>query len=233
MNFLEISSEDKILSLFAVGKKDQVQKINYLLMITKDGIIKKTPLKEFENVRKSGLIAITLKKGDLLRKVAKSTGEDEVIVVTKKGQAIKFKEKEIRPMGRTAAGVRAIRLRKGDEVIGMEVIQKEKASQKTKTKEYLLVITEQGYGKKTELKEYRLQSRGGSGIKAGKITNKTGDIVGIKVLTGREEDLVVISKRGQVIRIKISQIPRLSRATQGVRIMRLEEGDSIASFDCL
>jgi len=235
MNFLEVSSEDKILSLFAVGKKDQVQKINYLLMVTKDGIIKKTPLKDFENVRKSGLIAITLKRGDLLRKVAKSTGEDEVIVVTKKGQAIKFKEKEIRPMGRTAAGVKAIRLRKGDEVIGMEVIPKEGFSPKTKSrvKECLLLITEHGYGKKTELKEYRLQGRGGSGIKAGRVTSKTGDIVGAKVLTGREEDLVIISKKGQVIRIKTSQIPCLSRATQGVRIMRLEEGDGVASFDCL
>ena len=246
LNFLEISSEEKVLSLLALGKGDEALGNKYLAMITKDGIIKKTALEEFENVRKSGLIAITLKKGDILKSVKKSTGEAEVILVTKKGQAIRFKEKEIRPMGRPAAGVKGIRLKKGDEVVGMDVIQTK--NEKLKTKNYLLVATENGYGKKTDLREYRLQGRGGSGIKTAKITSKTGDLVASRVLLGETtappppsrslyeqapEDLIVISQKGQVIRTKISQIPKLSRATQGVRIMRLEEGDRVASAACI
>jgi DNA gyrase subunit A len=199
-------------------------------MVTKDGLVKKTPIDNFENVRRSGLIAITLKKGDLLRKVAKTSGSDEIVLVTKNGQSIIFNEKDIRPMGRTAAGVRAIRLKKGDEVVGLDVINLK--SQTPKLKSYLLIVTENGYGKRTELKEYRLQKRGGAGIKTAKLTPKTGNIVGSKVLTN-EEELIVISRKGQVIKTKISQIPKLSRATQGVRIMKLEESDKLASAVCI
>ncbi len=223
LNFLEISPQEKIVCLHSIGKEDKDLGVKYLVMVTLNGIIKKTALEEFKNVRRSGLIAITLKKDDLLKKVSKTTGENEIILVTKKGQAIQFKEKEIREMGRTAAGVRGIRIRKGDEVIGMDVIIK------SKIKEYLLVVTENGFGKRTELREYRLQGRGGTGIKTAKITPKTGELVASRILTGEEEDLIVISQKGQVIRTKISQIPKLSRATQGVRIMRLGEGDKVAS----
>jgi DNA gyrase subunit A len=238
LNFLEISSQEKVLSLFPLGKEDIDRGIKYLVMVTQNGIIKKTALAEFENVRKSGLIAITLKSGDLLKKVTKSTGEDEIILVTKKGQAIRFKEKQIREMGRPAAGVKGIRLKKGDEVVGMDIIKISKSQIpnpkiKEKIKEYLLVLTENGYGKRSELKEYRLQGRGGSGIKTAKITSKTGQIVASAILTGEEEDLIVISQRGQVIRTKISQISKLGRATQGVRIMRLEEDDKVASVACI
>jgi DNA gyrase subunit A len=226
LNFLEISPQEKILSLTPLGKADQ-EFIKHLLIVTKDGIIKKTVLEEFENVRRSGLIAITLKKGDSLRKVSKTTGKDEIILVTKKGQSIRLKEKEIRPIGRAASGVKGIKLKKGDEVIGMDVIQ----SQKT-NKEYLLIVTKNGFGKRTDLKEYRLQGRGGSGIKTAQVTSKTGDLVASKVLTS-EEDLIVISQRGQVIRAAISSIPKLSRITQGVRIMKLGEGDQIASAACI
>ena len=237
LNFLEISPEEKVLSLFPVGKQDEALGIKYLAMVTQNGIIKKTSLKEFENVRKSGLIAISLKKGDLLRKVAKTTGDDEIILVTKKGQTIRFKEKEIREMGRPAAGVKGIRLKKGDEVVGMDsyppaTLQSQPTRPKKEFPQYLLVVTENGFGKRTDLKEYRLQGRGGSGIKTAKVTPKTGDLVASKVLTA-EEDLIVISQRGQVIRTKISQIPKLSRATQGVRIMKLEEGDQVASATCI
>jgi len=252
LNFLEISPQEKILSLMSLGKADQGLS-KYLVIVTKDGIIKKTALEEFENVRRSGLIAITLKRGDALRKVSKTTGEDEIILVTKKGQSIRFKEKEIRPMGRSAAGVKGIRLKKGDEVVGMDVIKLKIKNEKLKISgkgenEYLLVVTENGYGKRTDLTEYRLQSRGGSGIKTAKATPKTGNLVASKALTTRalakggneakaslpnEEDLIIISQRGQVIRTAISSIAVLSRSTQGVRIMRLEEGDKVASATCI
>ena len=233
LNFLEIAPEEKVLSLFSLGKGDADLGINYLVMVTQDGIIKKTALKEFENVRRSGLIAITLRKGDTLQRVRKSTGADEVILVTKKGISIRFKEKEIREMGRPASGVKGIRLKKGDKVIGMDVIQSSKLkTQNSKEKEYLFVLTENGFGKRTDLKEYRLQGRGGSGIKTANITPKTGNIVYSRVLTD-EEELIAISQRGQVIKTKISQISKLSRSTQGVRLMRLESGDKIASATCL
>jgi len=228
LNFLEISPEEKVLSLFPVGKQDEALGIKYLVMGTRGGIIKKTALEEFENVRRSGLIAVNLKKGDALRSVRKTTGQDEIILVTKKGQAIRFKEKEIRPMGRLAAGVKGIRLKKGDEVIAMDVVD---VRHQQPEKKYLLVVSENGYGKRTDLKEYRLQGRGGAGIKTAQITAKIGNLIASKFLTA-EEDLIVISQKGQVIRTKISSIPKLSRATQGVRIMRLEE-DKVASAACI
>ncbi|MBU4298445.1 DNA gyrase subunit A, partial [Patescibacteria group bacterium] len=225
--------QDKILSLFPLGKEDKESGVKYLVMVTKNGTIKRTVSNEFDNVRRAGLIAIKLKKDDILKRVSKSVGEDDVILVTKKGQAIRFKEKDIREMGRTAAGVKAIRLKKGDEVVGMDVIKLKVKSEKLKVNEYVLVVTENGYGKKTDLKEYRLQKRGGSGIKTAKVTPKTGALIASMLLTGREEDLIVISQRGQVIRTAISQIPKLSRSTQGVRMMRLGEGDKVASATCV
>jgi len=230
LNFLELSTQERVLSLIPLSKEDETL-TKYLVMVTKDGIIKKTALEEFENVRRSGLIAISLKSGDLLRKVSKTSGEDEIILVTKQGLSIRFKEKEVRVMGRPASGVKGIRLKKGDEVIGMDIIKNQKSKIKNQ-KEHLLVVTENGYGKRTELKEYRLQGRGGAGIKTAKITFKTGSLIASKVLIS-EEDLIIISQRGQVIRTKISQIPKLGRATQGVRIMKLEEGDKVASATCI
>ena len=222
-NFLEISPQEKVLSVISHSKEDA--DVKYLVMVTKDGIIKKTLLEDFGNVRRSGLIAIKLKKDDLLRKVAKVREKDQLILITKKGQSIRFNEKEIRAMGRSASGIRGIRLKKGDEVIGMEVINKDQ-------KGYLLVITENGYGKRTNLKEYRLQKRGGTGIKTANVTPKTGDLVNAKVLVNQKE-LIIISQKGQVIRIKISSISELNRATQGVRIMKLESGDKVASVACV
>jgi len=237
VNFLEISSEDKILSILGLREEDKVLGVKYLVMVTKNGIIKRTSLSEFDNVRRSGLIAINLKKGDSLTGVKKSTGEDEIILVTKKGQSIKFKETEIRGMGRTASGVKGIRLKRGDEVIGMDIVKAQSAkckvqNKEVKTKNYLLVITENGYGKRTEVSQYRLQSRGGSGIKTSQITPKTGNLVMAKILTN-EEDLIVISQKGQVIKSKISQIAKLSRSTQGARLMRLDNDDKIASTTCI
>jgi DNA gyrase subunit A len=234
LNFLEISTEEKVLSILALGKDNEALGTKYLLMVTKDGIIKKTALDEFENVRRSGLIAINLKKGDALKSVRKTTGQDEIILVTKKGQAIRFKEKDIRPIGRAASGIKGIRL-KSDEVVGADVITNAPVAPgkpKEKVKKYLLVVSENGFGKRTDLDEYRLRGRGGTGIKTGKITSKTGNLIASKVLDD-EEDLIVISRKGQVIRTEISQISKLSRSTQGVRLMKLEEGDKVASATCI
>jgi len=239
VNFLDLSNEEKVLSLMTFGDKDKEENIKYLVMVTKNGIIKRTDLAEFENIRKSGLIAISLKKGDLLRKVAKTSGADEIILVTKKGQSIRFREIDIRAMGRNASGVRGIRLKKEDEVVGMEVIEARKKPEpdnkkgKAKMQLRLLVVTQSGYGKKTDLEEYSLQKRGGSGVKTANINSKTGNIVDARIIDGKEEDLIVISQQGQVIRTKIGSIPILSRATQGVRIMRLGEGDRVASATCI
>jgi DNA gyrase subunit A len=227
LNFLELSPNEKVLSLLTIDKKDAEIGVKDLVMVTQAGLIKRTPLEDFKNIRKSGLIAIGLKKDDFLKKVSKSTGQDEVIIVTKKGQSIRFKEKEIREMGRPASGVRGINLRKSDKVVGMDIIKASSSDQ------HLLVVMENGYGKKTNIKEYRKQGRGGSGIKTANITSKTGELVFSKVLNGDEEDLIIISRRGHVIRLEISSIPKISRSTQGVRIMRLEDGDKVASAMCI
>ena len=228
LNFLELSSEEKVLSVLSFGEDDAEQGIKDLVMVTKDGVIKRTKLEQFNNVRRSGLIAINLKKGDLLNKVVKTTGENDIILVTRKGQSIRFKEQDIREMGRPASGVKGITLRKDDTVVGMNVIDKN-----TTDKQYLLIVMKNGYGKRTDVKEYRKQGRGGSGIKTANVTPKTGEIVYSKVITevaGEEsEDLIVISEKGQVIRTQISSIAKISRSTQGVRIMKLSEGDKVAS----
>jgi DNA gyrase subunit A len=237
VNFLEIGNGEKILAILPLGKKDEAEGRKYLVMATKNGIVKKTALEKFKNLRSSGLIAINLKKGDFLRKVEKTTGDDEIILITKNGLSIKFKEKEVRPMERNAAGIKGIRLKKDDEVIGMEVIEKLKAkSQKPgrpaagpKVKGYLLVVTENGYGKMTKINYYRLQKRGGTGLKTAKITKKTGNLVAAKILRG-SEDLIIVSKKGQIIRIPAKNIPTLSRTTQGVRLMRLAKDDKVASL---
>jgi len=234
LNFLELSPNEKVLSLLTIDKKDAEIGVKDLVMVTQEGLIKRTPLEDFKNIRKSGLIAIGLKKEDFLKKVSKSTGQDEVIIVTKKGQSIRFKEKEIREMGRPASGVRGINLRKGDKVVGMDIIRTSAPKEDKKPEDqYLLVVMENGYGKKTNIKEYRKQGRGGSGIKTANITSKTGELVFSQILNGDEEDLIIISRKGHVIRTEISSIPKISRSTQGVRIMRLEDGDKVASAMCI
>jgi DNA gyrase subunit A len=237
MNFLEMSNDEKVLSLVST-KKEEADKFKYLVMVTKNGRIKKTSLKEFDNVRKSGIIAIKLDKGDALKKVVKTTGEDDIILTTKNGIAIRFKEKDIRPMGRSAAGVKGIRVKKGDEVVGMDVIEKNPSiDEKTKkpAKQYLLVVMNNGYGKRTEISQYKVQGRGGSGIKTAKITAKTGSIILASKLedSPEDEDLIVISQHGQVIRTGVKSISILGRDTQGVRIMKLDEGDKVASGACI
>jgi len=246
VNFLELAPEEKVLYMMSLGRaltdkeKEKAKDLpangeKNLFIVTKNGVAKKTSLEEFDNIRRSGLIAITLRKGDSLRKVSKTSGDDEIIVVTKKGQSVRFKEKDVRAMGRQAAGIRAISLKRGDEVVGMDVVSTKQlmVGADGKPQERLvLVVMENGYGKRTNIKEYRMQNRGGSGIKVAEITAKTGDLVTSFVLTD-EEEMMVISKKGQVIRVPIEGISVLSRATQGVRIMRLDDGDKIASAICI
>ncbi|HEB01452.1 MAG TPA: DNA gyrase subunit A, partial [Candidatus Portnoybacteria bacterium] len=223
-NFLQLSPEEKVTALVALAK---TAKEGFLTMATKNGIIKKTEVSQFEQVRRSGLVALKLRKNDELKWVALTSGQDEIILATRFGQAIRFKEKDVRPMGRAAAGVSGIRLKKDDQVVRMNIVE---AGQKPEERS-LLVVTENGYGKRALLKFYKIQKRGGSGIKTARVTKRTGQVVSLKIISPAEEkeDLVVVSQKGQVIRIPLLSIPKMGRATQGVRIMRLGEGDMVAS----
>ncbi len=230
MNFMALSSEEKITSILAMPKeyKQQHKDIKLsLFMVTKQGTVKKVSSESFKDVRKSGIIAIRLEAGDELLAALFAEKGDDIILTTSKGQAIRFKESDAREMGRTAGGVRGMKLSKGDFIVGADVVKKD-ADMPT-----LLVMSENGYGKRTALKEYKVQKRGGSGIKTAKVTPKIGAIIVAKVVTPALEELVAISKRSQVIRITMKDVPTLGRDTQGVRIMKLREGDSIASLTCL
>ncbi|MEK7640937.1 MAG: DNA gyrase subunit A [Patescibacteria group bacterium] len=221
-NFLEVPTEEKVNAIITYGKADE----GHLVMVTKNGMIKKTSLKDFGNVRKTGIISISLKKGDLLKWVKLSTGSDEVIIATSNGQAIRFKESQVRPMGRTAAGVRAIRLKSGDSVSSMDLVNKNLKNAR------LLVVMANGFGKQTPISQYKVQSRGGSGVKTAKITSKTGLLIAGQ-LVDAEEELLALSAKGQIIRTPLSTIRLASRATQGVRIMTLNAGDKVAGIVCL
>lgn len=226
MNFLSIGAEEKVTSVLPMPKEAKKLKLS-LLMITKNGVAKRVNAENFHDVRRSGLLAITLQEGDELKIVSFTAPGDEAIIATSKGQSIRFKESDIRVMGRGATGVRAIRLGKNDSVVGADVIKKD-----AKTPAFL-VVSQNGYGKKTDLKEYKTQNRGGSGIKTMKVTPKTGDIIASKVVTEEEQEVVAISKKSQVIRVDGKEIPSLGRQTQGVRIMKLKDGDSLVSLICL
>ena len=226
MNFLSLSSEEKITSILAMPKEIKKTTLS-LLMVTANGTGKKVKAENFHDVRRSGLIAISLDEGDKLISASFVDKGDEVVIATTKGQSIRFKENDIREMGRTAGGVRAIKISKGDTIIGADVIKKGHSNPE------ILVISEHGYGKKTPLKEYKTQKRGGSGIKTSKVTSKTGNLIASKIVTEEIDELVAISKKSQVIRVDLKEIPSLGRQTQGVRIMKLREGDSLASLICL
>ena len=221
VNLLSLDNGEKIsavipISNFAEGK--------YLLMATKHGIIKKTALGEYHSARKTGLLAITLKENDELIDVRLTDGEDNIVMVTSKGMSITFDEKDVRPMGRTAQGVIGIRLDEEDYVIGMEsiIIGGNEST--------LLAITENGFGKRTELSEYRVQNRGGRGVITYKITPKTGNIVGIRV-TNSNEDVMIITDKGTIIRLKVEEVSVLGRATQGVTLIRTNDGDKVVSIE--
>lgn len=244
-NFLAIDANETVTAVLAYGlampKKKGIVILSaiglshppkYLVMTTAHGIIKKTPIEDFSSVRRSGLLALKLKKADTLGWVRFLTGSDHILIVTREGQSIRFSEKDVRPMGRPAAGVTGIRLRKNDEVVGMEVIQQGETLRPAQGIK-LLVVMEKGYGKKTELKHYKKQRRAGIGIKTANLTPKTGKIVAAKVLGEEEKELIAISAKGQVIRTSLDSISTLGRATQGVRVMRLQANDRVASIATL
>lgn len=227
MNFISLSDGEKITSVLAMPKSIKDAAKLSLLMVTKMGVSKKVSADSFKDVRRSGLIAIKLGEGDNLMAARFVDSGDSVILATNQGQSIRFKESDIREMGRTAGGVRAMKLKKGDEIIGTDVIRKE---DKDVT---LLIMSANGFGKRSALKDYKIQKRGGSGIKTAKVTAKTGKLIVSKAITEAETELIAISKNSQVIRVDIKEVPVLGRQTQGVRIMKLREGDSIASLTCL
>lgn len=232
VNFLDLPNDEKVSSVLTIAKKSTGK---FLVLCTKQGLIKKTPIEEFAKVRRSGLIAIKLKTGDELTWVKHSTGIDDVILSTAMGQAIRFDEKDVRAMGRTAAGVRGMRIRKDDYIMSMDLITKPQSGPASTGKTPLenlqiLVVTENGLGKKTDLDQYKQQHRGGSGIKTLKVSPKTGKIVSLHVIDKSEEhDLVVITKTGQTLRTPVGKISTLGRATQGVRLMTLDTQDKVAT----
>ena len=226
VNFLQLSQEETVTAIIAFNKDDHFK---YLFMSTEMGTVKKTALADFDNVRRSGLISIKLDKDDALRWVEATTGEDEIIITTSKGQAIHFKEKDVRSMGRTATGVRGIKLRTDDSVVGMDAVFKNQKGNQ------LLIIMENGYGKRSDLKSYKIQKRGGSGIKTANVTPKTGRIVGATIVNvdEMEEDLILSSNKGQIIRIPLKSVSALGRATQGVRVMKPQAGDKVSAIAAL
>ena len=220
VNLLSLDAGEKITAVIPVKEFTDNQ---FLLMATKQGLIKKTPFKEYDSGKKTGLISITLKEDDELIDVRLSEGNNNIVMVTKKGMSITYSEKDVRPVGRSAQGVIGMRLDKDDYVIGMETINEQ-------NKETLLAITENGFGKRTELEEYRVQTRGGKGVITYKVTPKTGDIVGIRIVN-EEDDVLMITDSGIVIRIKAKEISVLGRNTQGVTLMRTSDGGKVVSIE--
>jgi len=217
MNFLPLSEKEYVTSVVRMDK--ETKESNGSLLI-----------KDFADVRRNGIFAIKLAPKDELVRARFVEGEDSVFIVTKKGQSIRFAQKDIREMGRTAGGVRVMRLNSGDYIVGAEVVKKELEKNKKAT---LLVLSEKGFGKQTKVEEFKLQKRGGGGIRCSMVTEKTGNVIAARVVEGEMEEIVIISKKSQVIRTSLLQIPTSGRNTQGVRIMKLRAGDSIAALICL
>jgi DNA gyrase subunit A len=217
VNVIQLAPEECVT---AILKLEKFEGEGNLFMATKLGTVKKTPLANFANIRKTGIIAIGLDKGDELGWVKETSGKDDIIMSTRHSMVMRFNEKDVRPMGRSARGVRGIRLKKGDGVVGMDIVAE---------KGELMVVMENGYGKRTALEQFTPHHRGGIGIKGGVVTTKTGNCVDVRVITSTEDDLMVISNRGQIIRVPLASVSRIGRATQGVRIMKLPEKEMVCS----
>ncbi len=230
VNFLSITPEEKVTSVLPM-RKNQKEGEKFLYMVTKQGTAKKVDATAFHDVRRSGLIAQKLQKGDELVAAMLVEKGDEIFLSTSKGQSVRFKESDIRAMGRAAGGVRGMKLGSGDYIVGADVIPKGAKDLE------VLVVSRNGYGKATPTSEYKTQKRGGSGIKTMNMTPKTGPLIAARIVSKEEgvgaDEIVVVSKKGQIIRTGVSEIPSLSRSTQGVRVMKLRDGDAIASFVCL
>jgi DNA gyrase subunit A len=219
VNLLQLQPDEVVTSIIRTDAKDGE---GYLFMCTIHGVVKKTAVEAYKNVRSSGMIAINLDDGDELRWVKQTNGKDEVIISTQAGQAIRFAEDNVRPMGRVSRGVRGIRLRKEDRVIGMDIVDQNAS---------IFVLSEKGYGKRTKVAQFTPHARGGVGIRSAVVNNKTGLLIGVASLNNSgSEEVIIISKAGQTIRLGLNDISEISRATQGVRVMRLNEGDTVASI---
>jgi len=227
-NYLNLRQEEQVIVLLNLAINLKETNYHYLVLATEKGIVKKTILKEYENIRKGGIVTIKLGLHDNLIDAAFTTGNDDIILISKNGQAIRFSEKEMRAMGRTTSGVRGLKLAENDKLISLITI----APEVIKANPQTLVISENGFGKRTKLNEYRKQKRGGSGIKTAKTTPKTGVLVKTS-LVQNQETLIAISQKAQIIKANLNSIPILKRATQGVRIMKLEKGDKIAGVSLL
>jgi len=219
VNLLQLQPEETVSSVINVSKSDTA--VN-LIMCTTRGVVKKTPFEQYKNVRSSGLIAINLDEGDELKWIRMTNGDNEVVISTSQGQAIRFHEKDARPMGRVSRGVRGIRLRSDDHVIGMDIVEEGSS---------IFVISKHGYGKQTKVSQFTPHARGGVGIRSAVVNTKTGELVSVKTLDDNDDqEVIIISKSGQTIRLGIKGIPALGRATQGVRIMRLNDSDEVVSL---
>lgn len=218
VNLLQLQPDEKITSI--IKSEKDANDDGYLFMTTVNGTVKKTAVKDYANIRQTGLIAIKLDEGDELRWVKRSSGKEDIVISTSFGQAIRFNEQDARPMGRSARGVRGIRLRPGDSVVGMDLAEEGKN---------LLLLSENGYGKMTKVANFPSHRRGGIGIKAAVVSGKTGNLITVKALDTDASEIIAISAGGQTIRVALKDIPLLGRATQGVRIMRLADSDSVAS----
>lgn len=219
VNLLQLQPEETVSCVINISKSDSAAN---LLMCTVRGVVKKTPFEQYKNVRSSGLIAINLDEGDELKWIRMTSGENEVIISTSQGQAIRFHEKDARPMGRVSRGVRGIRLRPNDHVIGMDIVDENSS---------IFVISKYGYGKRTKVAQFTPHARGGVGIRSAVVNTKTGELIGVNTLSDNDDqEVIIISKNGQTIRLGLKDIPALGRATQGVRIMRLNDGDEVVSL---
>jgi len=218
VNLLQLQPEENVTSFINMGQ--DANPAGFLFMCTKNGTVKKTPLEQYKNVRQSGLIAIGLDGDDELRWINNTDGNNEIVISTSLGQSIRFDENDVRPMGRNARGVRGIKLRPKDQVVGMDVVQEDSN---------IFVISKYGYGKRTAIKQFTAHKRGGVGIRAAVVNAKTGELISVRSLTDEANEVLIISAQGQTIRLGLNDIPSLSRSTQGVRIMRINDKDEVAA----
>ena len=218
VNLLNMHPDEKVTAIIKQGENVD----GYLFMTTKKGTIKKTAVKEFLNLRTNGMIAVKLDEGDELKWIQETTGGNDIVISTSAGQAMRFNEQDVRSMGRSAKGVRGIRLRPKDEIVGMDVIRDR--GQK------LLVMSANGYGKATLAENFPAHKRGGVGIRVASVTEKTGPIIAVHTLDPAAKEIILMSTKGIAIRVAVKEIPTLGRAAQGVRIMRMNDGDAVASL---
>lgn len=232
VNIIQISQDEKVTAILTVTK-NQAEKPKYFIMGTVKGQIKKTEIEKYENIRKTGIIAMGLKGKDELKWVKISSGDDIIVEVTEKGQAICYQESDVRPMGRSASGVTGVRLRSGDEVMAMDIVPGStwplEMEKKNPIEPDMLVVLENGFGKRTMLKHFHIQKRGGMGIRAASCTSRTGNVIGMHIVYNDKGDVVLASRKGQFIRMELKNIKRLGRDTQGVTLMRLKDGDKVSS----